>query len=306
MTPKRQLIVVTGCKGQVVQSLLERARVTGRFDIVALGRPDLDLALPQKINEALRAARPDVIVSAAAYTAVDQAETEEAAAFAVNATGAGKIAESAAELGIPLVHLSTDYVFDGAKPHPYVETDPVAPIGAYGRSKLAGEKAVSESMANYAILRTAWVYSPFGKNFLKTMLRLAETRATLNVVDDQIGNPTSALDLADGVLAVAANLLDSSAATLRGTFHMAGSGETSWADFAAAIFAEATVNGLPRAEVNRVPTSQYPTPARRPMNSRLDSSLLAANHEIRLPYWGISTARVVERLSGSQDWRRGE
>jgi dTDP-4-dehydrorhamnose reductase len=295
----RKRMIVTGREGQIVLSLIERGELDGRFEVIALGRPELDLSAPATIDAALRAARPDVIVSAAAYTAVDQAETDEEAAIAINATAAGRIAETAKALGVPVIHLSTDYVFDGSKASAYVETDPVAPIGAYGRSKLEGECAVAAATDNHAILRTAWVYSPFGKNFVKTMLRLAETRDALNVVDDQIGNPTSALDIADAVLTVAANLLEDDDPALRGIFHMTGTGEGSWADFATEIFARSAEFGGPSATVGRIPSSAYPTPAKRPANSRLDCSLLEARHGAKLPDWKRSTANIVERLARS-------
>jgi len=283
-------MVVTGCEGQVVSSLIERTALDDRFEVVALGRPALDLARPETVGALLRDARPDVIVSAAAYTAVDQAETEEGVATIINGTAAGAIAAAADALGVPVIHLSTDYVFDGSKDAPYLETDPVAPIGAYGRSKLAGERAVAEATDNYAILRTAWVYSPFGKNFLKTMLRVAETRDSLNVVDDQVGNPTSALDIADAVIVVATNLQASDDAGLRGVFHMTGTGEASWADFAEEIFALSNSKGGTTAVVSRIPSSSYPTPAKRPANSRLDCSKLAGVHGVRLPRWQDSDA----------------
>ena len=297
---RRQRMVVTGRDGQVVSSLIERAAAENpfprRFDVIAIGRPGLDLSRPETIDIALREARPDVIVSAAAYTAVDRAETDEVAATIVNGVSAGVLAATADSLGVPIVHLSTDYVFDGTKRLPYVETDPVAPIGAYGRSKLAGEEAVTQATPNHAILRTAWVYSPFGKNFLKTMLRLAETRDSLNVVGDQVGNPTSALDIADAVIAVAGNLLDGDAAGLRGIFHMTGSGEVNWADFAAEIFAQSKSRGGPSAAVNPIPSSAYPTPATRPANSRLDCRKLFEAHGVKLPNWPEATAAVVARL----------
>ncbi len=289
-------MVVTGREGQVVSSLNERAAVDDRFEVIAVGRPALDLARPDTVDAALRDARPDVIVSAAAYTAVDQAETDKAAATTINGTAAGAIAATADALSVPLIHLSTDYVFDGSKTAPYVETDPVAPIGAYGRSKLLGERAVAEATPNHAILRTAWVYSPFGKNFLKTMLRVAQTHESLNVVDDQIGNPTSALDIADAVIAVAGNLLASDDAALRGIFHMTGTGEASWADFAQEIFAQSKAMGGPSADLLRIPSSDYPTPARRPANSRLDCSKLARVHGVTLPRWQESTTATVQRL----------
>lgn len=293
---KRLRMIVTGKEGQVVQSLLERAAGNTRFEVIALGRPNLDLSAPETISPIIGAARPDVIVSAAAYTAVDQAETEETEATIINGVAVGKIAEVASALDIPLLHLSTDYVFDGHKDRPYVEMDLVAPASAYGRSKLAGEQAITAATANYAILRTAWVYSPFGKNFLKTMLRLAETRDSINVVDDQVGNPTCALDIADAVFTTAGNLVDSEDSNLRGVFHMSGSGEASWADFATEIFARSALSGGPSAEVGRIPTSSYPTPAKRPANSRLDCTRLQDRHGVRLPDWKISTAQTVERL----------
>jgi dTDP-4-dehydrorhamnose reductase len=302
----KKRMVVTGRHGQLVQSILERGPDDGRFDVIALGRPELDLLVPDSIEAVIRNARPDVLVSAAAYTTVDRAESEEAAATVINGVAAGKIATAAAWLNVPVIHISTDYVFDGRKSEAYVETDPVAPLGAYGRSKLVGEYAVAEATSNHVILRTAWVHSPFGENFLKTMLRLAESRDSLNVVDDQIGNPTSALDIADGILKVAANLLSSDAPELRGIFHMTGSGEASWADFATAIFAESAQQAGPTAQVGRIPASLYPTPVKRPANSRLDCSKLAALHGVYLPDWRQSMAETVARLSHSHNKGHGQ
>lgn len=299
MDDKRKRMVVTGREGQVVRSLLERGALNNRFDVVALGRPELDLRDPEGIDAALRQARPDIIVSAAAYTAVDRAETEEAEAYIINAVAPGRIAAVAAQLGVPVIHLSTDYVFDGEKPEPYLETDPVGPTSVYGRTKLAGERAVAEATDNHVILRTAWVYSPFGRNFLKTMLLLAESRDQINVVDDQFGNPTSALDIADGILTVAGNLLDSAAPHFRGIFHMTGSGSASWADFATEIFATSDSCGGPTAVVDRIPTSAYPTPARRPANSRLDCRKLEKVHGARLADWRDAAAKTVKRLASS-------
>ena len=296
MSGRMRRMVVTGREGQVARGLVERGAAGGRFEIVTLGRPALDLAAPESLEAVLVESRPDVIVSAAAFTAVDQAEAEEALAAAVNGIAPGRIAAAAASLGVPVIHLSTDYVFDGAKDAPYREDDPVAPLGAYGRTKLAGERAVAVSTENHVILRTAWVYSPFGRNFLKTMLRLAEGRDRIAVVADQIGNPTSALDIADGIVAVAENLLGSDTPALRGTFHMTGGGEASWADFAEAVFARSAALGGPFAAVERIPASAYPTPARRPANSRLDCEKLAAVHGVRLGDWQAAVAATVERL----------
>lgn len=291
-------LAVTGKTGQVVTALLERGEAMGA-EIVALGRPELDLGLDRSVLGALAGASPDVIVSAAAYTAVDKAETEADSAEAVNARGPGLVAEAAAALNVPIIHLSTDYVFDGSKPSPYVESDATGPLGVYGRTKLAGETAVAAATPNHVILRTAWVYSPFGQNFLKTMLRLAADRPELRVVDDQRGNPTSALDIADAVLVIARNLLDRPAdAALRGVFHLAGTGEASWADFATEIFAASAALDGPSAGVSRITTADYPTPARRPANSRLSTARLQQVHGVTMPHWTTSTRSVVERLVG--------
>lgn len=296
MMPRRYL--VTGTEGQVVGALVEKAVGRGGIEIVLIGLPEFDLSDTAKIAPAIEALKPDVVLSVAAFTAVDAAETDEALALAINGTALGEIGRAAVRLGVPVVHLSTDYVFDGEKPEPYVETDPTGPVGAYGRTKLAGESALAAATPDHAILRTAWVYSPFGKNFVKTMLRLAETRDRVGVVADQIGNPTSALDIAEAMLTVAGNLLASPDPSLRGLFHMTGSGEAAWADFAAEIFRVSALCGGPSAEVERIPTAAYPTPARRPTNSRLDCSKLERVHGVRLPDWRGSTEVVVRRLLG--------
>jgi len=298
-------IAVTGKTGQVALALSERAsgaeRAGSGAEVALLGRPELDLAAPASIAAAIAAVRPDVVVNAAAYTAVDQAETQRDTAFAVNGAGAGAVAAAAWALGVPLIHISTDYVFDGGKPAPYAEGDATAPLGVYGASKLAGEAAVLAAHPAAVILRTAWVYSPFGGNFVKTMLRLAATRDDSNVpreirvVADQIGNPTSALDIADGVLALAQRLVAAPAAAA-GVFHMAGSGEASWADLAVAVFAASAAQGGPAAKVHRISTADYPTPAPRPANSRLNCAKLAQAYGLRLPDWRASVTEVVARL----------
>jgi dTDP-4-dehydrorhamnose reductase len=289
-------VVVTGREGQIARSLIERGSAVGHV-IVPLGRPELDLAGESgAIARAIESAHPDVVVSAAAYTAVDKAESERDLAFAVNERGAAAVAHAAQLLDVPLVHLSTDYVFDGSKPSPYREEDEPGPTGVYGASKLAGERAVLSEQGNSAILRTAWVYSPFGANFVKTMLRLAGDRDEIGVVADQRGNPTSALDIADGVLAVAANLLASNDPRLRGVFHMTADGDATWAEFAAAIFAASSDRGGPSAQVKPITTADYPTPAKRPANSRLDCGKLARTHGVTLPNWRPSIEKVVGRL----------
>jgi dTDP-4-dehydrorhamnose reductase len=270
--------------------------------VVALGRPDLDLLDEASIAASIEAVRPDLIVNAAAYTAVDQAEGDEAAAFALNADGAGRLATAAARHGVPIIHLSTDYVFDGSKEGAYNERDPVAPLGAYGRSKLAGEQAVASANPDHIILRTAWVYSPYGRNFVKTMLRAAEIREELSVVNDQRGNPTSAMDLAAGILAIAAHRLRGSGASDAGIYHMTASDEATWADFADFIFTCSAASGGPVARVERVTSDQYPTPVRRPANSRLDCTKAAKTFGISLPEWHDSVRDCVNRLVECGEW----
>lgn len=289
-------LLVTGKTGQVVSALLERAP-SHDVTVIPAGRPELDLENPASGLDALAQLAPDAIISAAAYTAVDKAETEPERAEAINALAPGVLAGFAAEHDIPIVHLSTDYVFDGQKASPYVEADQTNPLGVYGASKLRGEAAVMAATANYAILRTAWVYSPFGHNFLKSMLRVGAERFELRVVNDQRGNPTSALDIADAVIGVARNLVGNAAEDdLRGIFHMTAGGEASWADFAAEIFAVSAQNGGPAPHVARITTADYPTAARRPANSRLECSKLFSTHGLALPQWQTSTRSVVQRL----------
>jgi dTDP-4-dehydrorhamnose reductase len=289
-------IVVTGRNGQVAQSLRERAEASN-IEVRTVARPEVDFSRPETIEGALMDLRPDAIVNAAAYTAVDLAESEPYLAYAINGSGAEAVARAAAKLGIPIVQLSTDYVFDGNLDRPYREDDPTAPLGVYGDSKLKGEQAVAAAHDNHVILRTAWAYSPFGKNFVRTMLTLAGRREQISVVSDQQGTPTNALDIADGIVAVLRNLLDRpSARELRGIFHMTGDGETNWAEFATAIFAASAAAGGPSARVLPISTSEYPTPARRPSNSRLDNSRLADIHGVRLPRWQQSLPACIERL----------
>ncbi|MCO5089972.1 dTDP-4-dehydrorhamnose reductase [Bosea sp. (in: a-proteobacteria)] len=292
-------IAVTGWAGQIVRAMLER--VPTGVEVIAIRRPELDLAVPRTVAPALRAARPDVIVNAAAYTAVDQAESEPALAMRVNGEAAGEAARAAAALGIPVIQLSTDYVFDGGLDRPYREDDATGPISAYGASKLAGERAVAAATANHAILRTAWIYAPFGKNFVRTMLRLAETQGEVGVVADQHGSPTSALDIADAIFTVAQNLTGrADDASLRGVFHMSAAGEAVWADVAEAIFAERERLGGEPVRVRRITSAAYPTPARRPVNSRLDCGKLARVHGVGLPEWHSSLRSCVERLIEDQ------
>ena len=294
-------VLVAGGSGQVARALVDTAPAA-EFDVVALGRPNLDLTDFASIDAAVRSAAPAIVINAAAYTAVDQAETDEAGAHALNAEGAGRLAAAAARAGAPILHLSTDYVFSGDKAAPYTEEDLPAPTGAYGRSKLAGEAAVAAANSRYAIFRTAWVYSPYGKNFAKTMLRFAETREELSVVHDQIGNPTSAHDIALGLWDVTRQVVGNTAALTPGVYHMTASGEASWAEFAEEIFRFSAVCGGPTARVRRITTAEYPTPTRRPSNSRLDCAKLADQFGIILPQWQASTQTCVEQLVKVKGW----
>ncbi len=289
-------IAVTGQNGQVARALGELAGRHGHT-IVALGRPGLDLADPSTVLPALRAAEVEAVINAAAYTAVDKAESEPDLALAVNGAGAGAVAAAAAELGLPVLQVSTDYVFDGAKTAPYVEEDEVGPLGVYGRSKLAGERAVAEANPRHAILRTAWVYAPYGANFVRTMLRIAGNKPEVAVVADQHGCPTSALDIATTLLGVAAKMVaEPENRDLTGVFHMAARGEAVWAEVAEAIFAASRAKGGPSASVKRITTAEFPTQARRPANSRLDCSKLERVYGISLPEWHGPLERTVSRL----------
>lgn len=290
-------LLVTGRKGQVASALAQFATAEETLDVVTVGRPELDLVVPETIAPAIAAAQPDVVVNAAAYTAVDRAESESDVAFAVNAAGAGAVAEAAVRLGVPVIQISTDYVFDGTKSEPYVESDATAPLSVYGASKLAGEQAVAAANPRHVILRTAWVYSAGGANFLRLMLRLARERPLLRVVDDQYGSPTHAADIAAGIVAVAKALASGEGAT--GVFHMTASGETSWCGFARTIFEESAKHGGPSVPVEPITTVDYPTPAPRPKNCRLDCHKIASVFGVRLLPWRDQVQRcVAETLLG--------
>jgi dTDP-4-dehydrorhamnose reductase len=296
-------MVVTGRQGQVATAL---AGLAGDgLEVLAVGRPELDLEGGNDPVAVLQAARPDIIVNAAAWTAVDLAEQQPERALAVNAGGARAVAEAAARIGVPLIHLSTDYVFDGTARRPYAETDPTGPATAYGRSKLAGEAAVAGAHADHAILRTAWVHAPAGRNFVRTMLDLAARQDEVGVVEDQSGNPTYAGDLALGIVAVARNLLARpDDAGLRGVFHLAGAGDTTWAGFAAAIFAASAARGGPAARVRSIASADRPVPAPRPASSRLDCALIAGRHGVRLPAWQDGLERCLDRIIGPRRAQR--
>ena len=284
-------VLVVGREGQLARSLAERTA-----DLTFAGRPELDLSDLDSVRRAVGESGARIIINAAAYTAVDRAEDEPAAARALNALGPRALAEAARESGARLIHVSTDYVFDGSGERPWREHDPTAPASVYGRTKLEGEAAVREALPDHVIVRTAWVYSPFGANFVKTMLNVARTRSELQVVEDQIGNPTSALDLADGLLAILSAWEQEPGRGLGATYHLAGTGSTSWADFAREIFALSRARGGPSAEVRGIPSAAWPAKAPRPLNTRLDSSLFAETFSYRAPRWQDSLVPVVERI----------
>ena len=292
-------ILVTGGSGQLALGL---EREAGRRGIALrrVGRPQVDFDRPESLDAALAEAAPWLVVNAAAYTAVDAAETDADAARRANRDGPARLAKLCEAAGIPLIHVSTDYVFDGSKGAPYVETDPTAPAGVYGVTKLAGEQAVRVACRRAVILRTSWVYSAGGKNFLLTMLNAARKTDRLRVVADQRGSPTTAADLAAAILDIAELLRARSATDVAGVYHACGTGWTTWHGFAEAIFAEAAKFGHPVPSVEAIRTEDWPTPARRPADSRLDCAKLFGTFGVRLPPWRESLARTVaEILSGS-------
>ncbi|MGD1884132.1 MAG: dTDP-4-dehydrorhamnose reductase [Paracoccaceae bacterium] len=279
------MILVFGKTGQVASELQRQA------DVKALGRDLADLADPQSCAAAIAEYAPKAVINAAAYTAVDRAEEEEALATIVNGDAPTVMAETCAARGIPFVHISTDYVFAGDGEKAWKPEDPVAPLGAYGRSKLAGEDGVRRAGATSAILRTSWVFSAHGNNFAKTMLRLGAEREKLTIVADQIGGPTPAADIAAACLRMADELATSTAGA--GTYHFSGAPDVSWADFAREIFRRADLDCL----VENIPTSAYPTPAARPANSRMDCTSLAKAFGIDRPDWRTGLADVLRELS---------
>ena len=285
-----------GSSGQLGIELIAALSNDPGVRTTILSRAQADFTDPSAIESAvLKADAPDVVINAAAYTAVDRAEEEEALAYRVNAESVDAMARACAARGVPLIHVSTDYVYDGAKPGPYVESDATAPLNAYGRTKLAGEDRIRDRLPAHVILRTSWVYSASGRNFMTTMLRLGQEREEVRVVDDQYGAPTSARALAQAIGAIARQITGPDAQF--GTFHYADAGETSWHGFAAEIFRQAglTARAVP------IPASQYPTPARRPANSRLDATKISRIFGIHPPAWQVSLARV---LAGMKETRR--
>jgi dTDP-4-dehydrorhamnose reductase len=281
-------LLVFGQTGQVATELARQA--TPDIAMTCLGRDRADLSDPAACAAAIAASDADVVINAAAYTAVDKAESDEALATTVNGTAPGAMAQACAARAIPFLHVSTDYVFDGSGTRPWQPDDPTGPLGAYGRSKLAGEDAVRAAGGPHAILRTSWVFSAHGANFVKTMLRLGAERAKLTIVADQIGGPTSAADIAAALLTMARAFHAGHGTS--GTYHFSGAPDVSWADFAREIFAQASLPCL----VEDIPTSAYPTPARRPSNSRMDCAALTRDFAIERPDWRASLTHVLSDL----------
>ena len=280
-------LLVFGQTGQVARELIRRA--PAGVMVEALGRDRADLSDPSVCADAIMMSDADAVINAAAWTAVDKAESDEAAATIINGAAPAAMARACARHGIPFLHVSTDYVFDGAGEAPFSTDHPTAPLGAYGRSKLAGEHGVRSAGGAQLILRTSWVVSAHGANFVKTMRRLGADRATLNVVADQIGGPTPAADIADALFTAARAMIDGHNG---GTHHFSGAPDTSWADFARAIMAGAGLS----CQITDIPSSAYPTPAKRPMNSRLDCNAFTREFGVPRPDWRSGLAQILKEL----------
>lgn len=289
-------ILATGANGQLGHELA-RIPCPAGYEVVALDRAALDLTDPAAIAEMVASRDWAAVINGAAYTAVDKAESDVVAAWQINALAPAAFAQACVAAGIPLVQVSTDYVFAGDKEGAWEVTDPVAPLGVYGASKLGGELAVRTSGARHAIVRTAWVVSAHGSNFVKTMLRVAATRDTLSVVDDQVGSPTSAADLAQALLTIAIRLAEDADAPT-GTFHFSNAGAVSWAGFAREIFAQSAARGGASAEVVPIPSSDYPTPAKRPANSLLSTHAIRAAYGIEPRPWQAALSDILDELIG--------
>ncbi len=290
-------ILVTGTNGQLARSLAERGASQSDIEVVAVGRPRLDLAVRGSAADAIEAVRPNVVINAAAFTAVDLAEDQPDLAMAINAEGAAEVAAAAARIGAAVVQISTDYIFDGRAKGPYVEDAEPRPLSVYGVSKFAGEERVRAANSRHVIVRTAWLYSGFGKNFVKTVVAAAAKRDVLTVVEDQIGSPTAAPDLADGLLQMARSWRESPQRGMGEIYHLAGSGETSWYNLAAFVMEQCRKHRLASAEVHPIRTADWPTRAVRPANSILDSGKFARDFDFVMPDWRASTSLVVDRLA---------
>ena len=293
-------VLVIGKSGQLARCLFDCSINAPELNFEFWGRDTLDLATAPNIAARIEARAPDIVINAAAYTAVDRSEDETDLAMRVNGYAPGEIAKGATVCNAPIVQVSTDYVFDGLGLGPYCEDDQTNPSGVYGRSKLKGEQTVAQASSRHLIIRTSWVYSPYGNNFVKTMLRLGLERDKLGVVSDQIGCPTSATDLAQFIVGAVPRLVTEPENTdIHGVIHVAGSGVASWYDLAAHVFRCATNHGRTSPELSPILTADYPTPARRPANSRLDMSRLRRVFGTELPLWERSVERDVGILLGN-------
>ncbi len=290
-------LFITGSHGQVARCFLEAAPASPGITACAIGRPALDICSTPTIERAIADIKPDVIINTAAYTAVDDAEGEPERAHALNCEGARLLSEAANRRGVPIIHLSTDYVFDGLKSSAYVEGDATAPKSVYGRTKLDGEHAVAAANPRHIILRTAWVYSPFGKNFVKTILNNAVKGNPLRVVEDQIGSPTYAPHLVEAILAIAEQITGPAAKSdAWGVYHAAGQGTASWFEVAREILAQSKTVGGPQTALSAIGTDEYPTRAVRPKNSNLDCAKMKRIFGAELPHWQAGVALCVNRL----------
>ena len=288
-------VLLTGANGQVGREVKSRIVPKG-FDLLALDRKALDITDPTLIESQVSQSGVGLVVNCAAYTSVDKAESEAELAFAVNRDGPAYLASACAETGVPLVHISTDFVFDGQKRDPYLETDQISPLNVYGKSKAAGEAVVRKRLREHIILRTSWVYGAGGHNFVKTMLRLGREKEVVRVVADQYGCPTYAADLAETILAIVGKIIQGRQIAW-GTYHYCGKGVTSWHGFAEAIFALAGQHtSLKVKRIEPISTAEYPTPAKRPANSVLDCSLLEKEFGIRSQLWSECLARMIKEM----------
>jgi dTDP-4-dehydrorhamnose reductase len=291
---ERAKILVIGHSGQVASELARAAWPRG-VGVEFRGRDSADLASPASLETAIAASRPRVVINAGAYTAVDKAEGERVQAFIVNRDGPAALAAACTRAEAALIHISTDYVFNGAKNGAYVEDDAVGPLSVYGQSKEAGERLVRAALPQHVILRTEWVYSPFGQNFVKTMLRLGAERDELRIVADQRGCPTAARDIAATIIAMAGAIIAGKTDGF-GTFHYCGADETTWCDFARAIFADAAAHGVKTPTIHAIATADYPTPATRPKNSVLDCARIGAVYGIKPTPWRAALKTCMDEL----------
>ena len=290
-------ILITGAQGQVGQELVAIANQQG-FDVIAAGRTELDITQLKSVESIIQSQQPDIVINAAAYTAVDKAEEDQDTAYAINRDGAANLATVCKEQNIPLLHISTDYVFDGTKKEAYSESDVTSPLGVYGISKWQGEEAIRRQCPQHIILRVAWVFGAQGNNFVKTMLRLAKDRNELNVVADQFGGPSPAKNIAETLISIAEQYEKEN--TLEwGTYHYCGTQKTNWCDFAKEIFQQAKAKGLINKEikVNAITTAEYPTPAKRPANSMLDCNKIKEAFGVNMPSWKEALNKMLAELN---------